>query len=98
MTRTENGINQSVRHFEQCGSSCAISLLRFFLAGALKLLAGGKRRIQAGQLRAIHRKRCVDLIQPLAILAGNRGFCNLNPWPGPSQLVPYRHQKRYSPY
>jgi hypothetical protein len=32
------------------------------------------------------------------ILAGNRGFCNLNPWPGPSQLVPYRHQKRYSPY
>jgi hypothetical protein len=32
------------------------------------------------------------------ILAGNRGFCNLNPWPGPSQPVPYRHQKRYSPY
>ena len=28
------------------------------------------------------------------ILAGNRGFCNLNPWPGP----PYRHQQRYSPY
>src|SRR5215468_1749856 len=27
------------------------------------------------------------------ILAGNRGFCNLNPWPGPSQVVPYRHQK-----
>jgi hypothetical protein len=25
------------------------------------------------------------------ILAGNRGFCNLNPWPGPSQVVPYRH-------
>ena len=21
------------------------------------------------------------------ILAGNRGFCNLNPWPGPSQAV-----------
>jgi hypothetical protein len=28
------------------------------------------------------------------ILAGNRGFCNLNPWPGPSQVVPYRHPKR----
>ena len=28
------------------------------------------------------------------ILAGNRGFCNLNPWPGPSQVVPYKHPKR----
>ena len=28
------------------------------------------------------------------VLAGNRGFCNLNPWPGPSQVVPYKHQKR----
>ena len=32
------------------------------------------------------------------ILAGNRGFCNVNPWPGPSQVVPYRHQKRYERY
>ena len=32
------------------------------------------------------------------ILAGNRGFCNLNPWPGPSQPAPYRHPRRYSPY
>jgi hypothetical protein len=32
------------------------------------------------------------------ILAGNRGFCNLNPWPGPSQVVPYRHQKRHAQY
>jgi Protein of unknown function (DUF3551) len=32
------------------------------------------------------------------VLAGNRGFCNLNPWPGPSQVVPYtyQHQKRYA--
>ncbi len=28
------------------------------------------------------------------ILAGNRGFCNLNLWPGPSRVVPYRHPKR----
>ena len=28
------------------------------------------------------------------ILAGNRGFCNVNPWPGPSQVVPYKHRKR----
>jgi hypothetical protein len=32
------------------------------------------------------------------ILAGNRGFCNLNPWPGPSQVIPYKHQKRHSQY
>jgi len=32
------------------------------------------------------------------ILAGNRGFCNLNPWPGPSQVVPYRHPKRHAQY
>src|SRR6516225_8644565 len=32
------------------------------------------------------------------ILAGNRGFCNLNPWPGPSQVVPYKHPKRRVQY
>ena len=32
------------------------------------------------------------------ILAGNRGFCNLNPWPGPSQVVAYKHKKRYPQY
>ena len=32
------------------------------------------------------------------VIAGNRGFCNLNPWPGPSQVVPYKHQKRHAPY
>ena len=32
------------------------------------------------------------------ILAGNRGFCNLNPWPGPSQIVPYRHPKFHAQY
>jgi hypothetical protein len=32
------------------------------------------------------------------ILAGNRGFCNLNPSPGPSQVVPYRHPKRHPQY
>jgi hypothetical protein len=32
------------------------------------------------------------------ILAGNRGFCTLNPWPGPSQVVPYRHPKRHAQY
>jgi hypothetical protein len=31
------------------------------------------------------------------ILAGNRGFCNLNASPGPSQPAPYR-QPRRSPY
>jgi len=30
------------------------------------------------------------------ILAGNRGFCNLNPWP--SQVVPYKHSKRRAQY
>jgi hypothetical protein len=28
------------------------------------------------------------------ILAGNRGFCNLNPSPGPSQVVTYKHRRR----
>jgi Protein of unknown function (DUF3551) len=28
------------------------------------------------------------------VIAGNRGFCNLNPWPGPSKAVVYKHQKR----
>ena len=32
------------------------------------------------------------------ILAGNRGFCNLNPWPGPSQVVTYRHPKHHAQY
>ena len=32
------------------------------------------------------------------ILAGNRGFCNLNPWPGPSQVVPYKNRKRQPQY
>ena len=32
------------------------------------------------------------------VIAGNRGFCNLNPWPGPSQVVPYKHQKRHPRY
>jgi hypothetical protein len=30
------------------------------------------------------------------VIAGNRGFCALNPWPGP--VVPYGYPRRYSPY
>ena len=26
------------------------------------------------------------------VIAGNRGFCNLNPWPGPTQVVPYKER------
>jgi len=29
------------------------------------------------------------------ILAGNRGFCTLNPSPGPSQAIPYKQRKRH---
>lgn len=31
------------------------------------------------------------------VLGGNRGFCNLNPWPGPSvaRVARYKHHKRY---
>jgi len=31
------------------------------------------------------------------VVAGDRGFCALNPWPAPSQTVPYKYQyqKRY---
>ena len=32
------------------------------------------------------------------ILAGNRGFCTLNPRSGPSQRVPYKHRKRQQQY
>ena len=32
------------------------------------------------------------------VIAGNRGFCNLNPWPGPSQVIPYKYQKRHARY
>jgi len=28
----------------------------------------------------------------------DRGFCNVNPWPGPSQVVPYKHKKRHAQY
>src|SRR5262245_32684455 len=28
------------------------------------------------------------------MIAGNRGFCNLNPWPGLFPVVPYKHQKK----
>jgi hypothetical protein len=31
------------------------------------------------------------------VIAGNRGFCNLNPWPGPTQVVPYK-LKRHARY
>jgi Protein of unknown function (DUF3551) len=30
------------------------------------------------------------------VIAGNRGFCNLNPWPGPSNPVTYKHPKRHA--
>lgn len=29
------------------------------------------------------------------VLAGNRGFCNLNPWPGPVRPAPVRHRRRH---
>jgi hypothetical protein len=29
------------------------------------------------------------------VIAGNRGFCNLNPWPGPTNTIVYKHQKRH---
>ena len=32
------------------------------------------------------------------ITGGNRGFCNLNPSAGPSQIVPYKHPKRQVQY
>src|SRR5262249_8065183 len=32
------------------------------------------------------------------ILAGNRGFCNLNPSAGPSQVAPYKRPKRHAQY
>ena len=32
------------------------------------------------------------------VIGGNGGFCNLNPWPGPSQVIPYKHRKRHSQY
>jgi hypothetical protein len=28
----------------------------------------------------------------------DRGFCNVNPWPGPSQVVPYKYKKRHAQY
>jgi hypothetical protein len=30
------------------------------------------------------------------VIAGNRGFCNLNPWPGPPQGASYRYPKRHT--
>ena len=32
------------------------------------------------------------------VIAGDRGFCNLNPWPGPSNPVAYKHQKQHKRY
>ena len=28
----------------------------------------------------------------------DRGFCNVNPWPGPTQAVPYKQRKRHPQY
>jgi hypothetical protein len=28
----------------------------------------------------------------------DRGFCNVNSWPGPSQVVPYKYKKRHAQY
>jgi Protein of unknown function (DUF3551) len=30
------------------------------------------------------------------VTGGSRGFCNLNPWPGPSTAVGYDPQKRHA--
>jgi hypothetical protein len=38
---------------------------------------------------------CYDLGN---ILAGNRGFCNLNPSAGASQVIPYKYRKRHARY
>jgi hypothetical protein len=32
------------------------------------------------------------------VVAGNRGFCNLNPWPASSQVAPYKYQKQRARY
>jgi hypothetical protein len=40
------------------------------------------------------RYRTVEECVP-NVIAGNRGFCNLNPWPGPSNAVAYRYRKRH---
>jgi hypothetical protein len=32
------------------------------------------------------------------VVAGNRGFCALNPWPGPSQVVPSNYRTRHTRY
>jgi hypothetical protein len=32
------------------------------------------------------------------VVAGDRGFCALNPWPGPSQIVPHKYEKRHTRY
>jgi hypothetical protein len=32
------------------------------------------------------------------VVAGNRGFCALNPRSGPSQIAPYRYENRHMGY
>jgi hypothetical protein len=31
------------------------------------------------------------------VIAGNRGFCNLNPWYAPMTIKPTKHRKRHVP-
>ena len=32
------------------------------------------------------------------VVAGNRGFCNFNPWPRATTVVPYKYQRQQSRY
>ena len=61
-----------------------------------------RSRTDCGLARAsfrlvVSRFRTVEECVP-NVIAGNRGFCNLNPWPGPSQVIPYKHRKRHTQY
>ena len=51
--------------------------------------------IETGDVYWDCQYRTIEECRP-NVIAGNRGFCNLNPWPGPSQVVPYRYQKRHT--
>ena len=51
--------------------------------------------IGAGDVYWDCQYRTIEECRP-NVIAGNRGFCNLNPWPGPSQAVPYKYQKRHA--
>jgi len=73
-----------------------------FIPGGTIMADEEKKRLanDAGRRLFLQKAGRFAAVTPpaVALMLSATGKAPTHPWPGPSQLVPYRHQKRYSPY